>query len=78
VVERGHVGFFDMLTVPAMRRRGLGHKIMETLFAWARDRGAEEGTLQVVEANSAARALYGSFGFRTLYGYRYRVRDPLY
>lgn len=73
VVERGHVGIFDMLTAPGARRRGLGRKIMESLFAWAGDQGAIKGTLQVVEANAPALALYKSFGFRTVYGYRYRV-----
>jgi GNAT superfamily N-acetyltransferase len=73
VVERGHVGFFDMLTSPDLRRQGLGRRIMESLFAWARDAGATTGTLQVVEDNAPARALYASFGFRSVYGYRYRV-----
>jgi N-acetylglutamate synthase len=73
VVERGHVGFFDMRTLPAARRRGYGRMIMESLFAWARGQGATKGTLQVVEANQPARALYRKFGFRPVYGYRYRV-----
>ena len=74
VVERGTVGFFDMLTLPDFRRQGCGRRIMASLFAWARGSGATRGTLQVVEANAPARELYGAFGFRPLYGYRYRVR----
>ena len=73
VVERGYVGFFDMLTLPGARRRGYGRMIMENLFAWAGQQGATRGTLQVVETNGPARALYEGFGFKPVYGYRYRV-----
>ena len=73
VVENGCVGFFEMLTLPEVRRHGYAAAIMESLFAWARDQGASMGTLQVVETNSPARALYERFGMRTLYGYHYLV-----
>ena len=76
VAERGYVSFYDMLTRRDHRRRGHGRKIMESLMAWGRDEGATQGALQVVEANAPARALYASFGFNTVYGYRYRVLRP--
>ncbi len=76
VAERGYVSFYDMLTRSGHRRRGHGRRIMESLMAWGRDQGAVRGALQVVEANAPARALYASFGFRTIYGYRYRVLRP--
>ena len=76
VAERGYVSFYDMLTRSGHRRRGHGAKIMESLMAWGREEGAVRGALQVVEVNAPARALYASFGFRTVYGYRYRVLRP--
>ncbi|MEM7122677.1 MAG: GNAT family N-acetyltransferase [Pseudomonadota bacterium] len=76
VAERGYVSFYDMLTRSDHRRCGHGRKIMESLMAWGREEGAVRGALQVVEANAPARALYASFGFRTVYGYRYRVLRP--
>lgn len=76
VAERGYVSFYDMLTRSDHRRRGHGRRIMESLMAWGRDHGARRGALQVVEANAPARALYASFGFSTVYGYRYRVLRP--
>lgn len=74
VVTGDRVGFFDVLTRPEARRMGHGRRLMESLIAWARDEGgARSMWIQVVEANAPARALYRSLGFRTLYGYRYRV-----
>lgn len=76
VAERGYVSFYDMLTKGDHRRRGHGRRILESLLAWGRDQGATRGALQVVEANARARALYASFGFTSVYGYRYRVLRP--
>lgn len=74
VVTGDRVGFFDILTRPEARRRGHGRRLMNRLIAWARDEGgARSMWIQVVEANAPARALYRSLGFRTFYGYRYRV-----
>ncbi len=77
VVERGQVGFFEMLTLPEARRRGFAAAIMESLLVWARNQGANTATLQVVEANGPARALYERFGLSTLYGYHYLVGDAV-
>jgi len=74
VTVGGRVGFFDVLTLPAARRRGVARRIMESLIAWSRDEaGATSMWIQVVAANAPARNLYRNLGFRTAYGYHYRV-----
>ena len=73
VVERGTVGFFEMLTLPEVRRHGFATAIVESLLVWAREHGACKATLQVVAANSPCQALYERFGLSTLYDYRYLV-----
>ena len=74
VTRRGRVGFFDVLTLPHARRRGIARRIMASLIAWSRvEAGAVSMWIQVVEANAPARALYRDLGFATVYGYHYRV-----
>ncbi len=74
VTHRGRVGFFDVLTLPRARRRGVARRIMQSLIAWSREEaGARSMWIQVVEANAPARALYRSMGFATFYAYHYRV-----
>ncbi len=56
-----------------LRGQGLGRRMLMTLFAWARDRGAEAVCLQVESDNAAAFSLYRSLGLRRdLYHYQYR------
>lgn len=50
---------------PSCRRRGLGRRLLSYLLEAAEERGAREVTLEVREANSAARALYEQFGFKS-------------
>jgi ribosomal protein S18 acetylase RimI-like enzyme len=42
-------------------------------MAWARRNGAMQAYLQVTTGNAAALPLYRSLGFKTLYGYDYRL-----
>jgi ribosomal protein S18 acetylase RimI-like enzyme len=74
VAERGMVGLFDIVTVPAARRRGAGRRLVSSLLAWGRSEGATAAYLQVVATNAPAIALYERFGFREAYRYHYRVR----
>lgn len=73
VAERGFVGLFDILTLPAARRQGVARQLIASLLAAAKHEGAHTAYLQVVAANHAAIALYRSMGFVTLYHYHYRV-----
>ena len=72
-VDGDHMGLFDVLVMPAARRRGLARRVTESLYAWAWQRGARFAYLQVVATNAAAMPLYVAQGFRTLYEYEYRV-----
>ena len=67
------MGLFEVGTVPAQRRRGLATAVVEDLLAWGAGQGAERAYLQVMEANSPARALYARLGFQEAYRYWYRV-----
>ncbi|MCM0020245.1 MAG: GNAT family N-acetyltransferase [Tagaea sp.] len=71
-LEDGHLGIFEVLTVPEARGRGLARRAIEALFAWAGANGATRAYLQVTDDNAAARALYAYLGFATAYRYHYR------
>ena len=73
VVERGYVGLFDIVVAPELRGIGLGRRVVTSLIAWGRARGAHTAYLQVREDNEVARALYLSLGFETAYRYTHRV-----
>lgn len=75
VVEAGWLGIFCMGTAPAFRRRGAARAILRTLAIWAQMQGAEAAYLQVMDSNAAARPLYASIGFQTLYQYHYREQQ---
>ncbi len=75
-LERGHVGFFDIIVDPALRGRGYGREMMVGIMEEARRRGAHAGYLQVVQSNDVARRLYGTLGFEPYYSYWYRRLKP--
>ncbi len=75
-VERGVVGFFDIIVDPARRGRGYGREIMVAIMDEARRRGARAGYLQVVATNAVAIRLYESLGFKPAYSYWYRRLNP--
>ncbi len=64
-------GLFNMATLPAWRRRGLGRYLIRALTGYARSHGAEIAYLQVHPDNVGARALYASAGFATHHRYDY-------
>ena len=74
VVEDGWLGLFCMGTSPLFRRRGAARAILRTLTIWAQMQGATQAYLQVMDSNTAARSLYTSIGFETLYHYHYREK----
>ena len=75
-VDGEYMGLFDVLVMPAARRRGLARRVTESLYAWAWDCGARFAYLQVVATNAAARPLYAEQGFETVYSYHYRAPPP--
>lgn len=54
-----------MAVEPALRRRGIGKKLLEAAESEARRHGLPYICLMVTEENAPARALYGSAGYRT-------------
>ncbi|MER2193435.1 GNAT family N-acetyltransferase [Methylobacterium brachiatum] len=64
----------SVATVEHLRGRGHGRRAVGALLHWARGQGARAACLQVIAANTPARALYRGLGFaRELYRYHYRV-----
>src|SRR5262245_35948914 len=61
-----HAWVGGMGVVPAARRVGLGERLMREILAAAREAGASEVRLEVLEQNVAARALYEKLGFTFL------------
>ena len=74
VLDRGHLGAYEILAAPSARRQGLGRAIMTSLLAWGARNGATRAYLQVVAANAPAIALYRALGYRETYRYHYRIR----
>lgn len=53
----------NLATVAAVRRQGVGRRLLRHTLALARERGGRVIFLEVRESNTAARALYESEGF---------------
>lgn len=58
-----HVASLAIAVAAEARGRGIGRRLMETGIAWARQAGVEKIVLSVYPHNTAAIALYRSFGF---------------
>lgn len=58
--------------VPALRRRGLGRRLMGAAGAWAAAQGATTLSLAVTDANDAAIPLYRAMGMEPAGRYHYR------
>jgi GNAT superfamily N-acetyltransferase len=57
------VNVHDVVVLASHRGRGIAAQLFAEVEAIARERGACKLTLEVLEGNAAARALYGRFGF---------------
>lgn len=60
---RSLLNIHDFVVRPGSRRRGVGRALLERVEAIARDRGYGKLTLEVLEGNQPAQALYRSVGF---------------
>ena len=58
-----HVADLGLLVARPYRRRGIGTALLDAATAWARDVGVAKLELHVFPWNTAAIALYESFGF---------------
>ncbi len=73
VLQGKHIGLFDIVVDETARRRGHGKRLVSSLLAWGKARGAESAYLQVMGNNLPARKLYEQLGFIEQYNYWYRV-----
>ena len=63
MIVTGEAQILTVGTVPAARRRGIGRALVQALLDEAAARDAEQVVLEVRVDNTAATALYASFGF---------------
>ncbi|WP_410615255.1 GNAT family N-acetyltransferase [Amycolatopsis sp. lyj-109] len=54
----------SMRVAPDRRRQGVGGALVDAFLSWARERGANEMTVQAYAQNASAVAFYRSRGFR--------------
>ena len=59
----GTVELISMWVAPFARGRGVGDALVKSVAQWAAEKHAREVTLEVVESNGPARALYERCGF---------------
>jgi GNAT superfamily N-acetyltransferase len=57
------VNIHDVVVTAALRGKRVGRAMFSAIEAIARDRGAAKVTLEVLEGNKSARALYASLGY---------------
>ncbi|MWV44287.1 GNAT family N-acetyltransferase [Paenibacillus sp. HJL G12] len=77
VIEDNFVGLFDIITSVEQRNRGYGEQLILNILKWAKENGAEQGYLQVVQDNKPANRLYDKLGYRHIYSYWYRSKNLL-
>ena len=73
-LDDGLAAIYDMVTAADFRGRGLATWIVAALSNRAGQAGARYAFLQVNDDNAPALAVYGKFGFATVYAYHYRAR----
>ena len=75
VIERGFVGFLNIVVDKMQRGKSYGLEICESLLSSSKNLGAHTAYLQVVQNNHAAVSLYSKLGYKTIYPYWYRVKN---
>jgi GNAT superfamily N-acetyltransferase len=60
----------DVFIEPEYRNRGMGRALLQSVHAWAQERGADGISLQVAAANSRGRKFYENLGFRDVSVYK--------
>lgn len=61
--ESGVAHVYAMWVAPDARGAGLGRALLDSVEAWARDRGCGRLALTVTETNATARSFYDTCGF---------------
>lgn len=71
VLDGDRLGIYDVICLPALRRRGLTTLLMHALATAAREERVRQLYLLVGRDNAPARMLYQNLGFTTVYSYHY-------
>ncbi len=74
VLERGHIGLYDIVTAHAYRNRGFGKQLILNMLEWGARHGADYSYLQVLQGNGPALRLYEKLGYKEVYSYWYRIK----
>ena len=74
VLERGHVGLYDIYVDANCRRRGLGRDICAAIMQYGKENGCDTAYLQVLSDNHGARTLYHQLGYFETYEYWFRTK----
>lgn len=74
VIERDHIGIFDLIVDKSYRGKGYGKNIMNSILNTAAEKGVKTAYLQVVVGNLKADNLYENLRFDEEYRYWYRVK----
>ena len=62
-ITNGWLGYSAVAVAPNYRRRGLGTLLCQHLLGWGADNGADRAYLDVIDSNTAGKALYHKLGF---------------
>ncbi|WP_035011911.1 GNAT family N-acetyltransferase [Corynebacterium jeikeium] len=62
-ITDGWLGYSAVAVAPEFRRRGLGTLLCQHLLSWGADNGADRAYLDVIDSNTAGKALYHKLGF---------------
>jgi GNAT superfamily N-acetyltransferase len=74
--QQDQVELVSMWIDPAVRRTGIGQRLVGAVVEWAADTGASSVGLWVTRGNSPAQLLYESMGFRETGEYQPLPSDP--
>lgn len=77
VIEREHIGLYDIVTDANYRNRGFGEQLILNLLKWGKENGAKYSYLAVVPNNEPALRLYSKIGYSEIYKYWYRVKNSI-
>ena len=74
VLERGHVGLYDIFVDASFRRRGLGADICTGIMQYGKEKGCHTAYLQCLSSNHGARRMYEQLGYQETYSYWFRTK----
>lgn len=74
IMDRTFIGLYAIHVHSTHRRKNYARAICQAILSAGRTAGAREAYLQVTQQNEAARQLYCSLGFETMYSYWFRSK----